>query len=148
MQKQPMSLIHARRLYEKSATYSNHKKFSVALDALWAAERTVTKYHKEIGIDCAAVIRDYYANGPKGPALLVLVACNGSGWRRGIYLCMVEDENTEPMFFLDDGISFAHIETFTEGESRQWQFPWKREHHMPLAVSYAEEAALNLLSGD
>lgn len=148
MQKQPMALIHSRRLYNKSATYSTQQQISVDFDSLWAAENTVVKFHKAIGIDCAAVIRDYYTNGPKGPALLVLVACNGSGWRRGIYLCMVEDENTEPMFFLDNGDSFAHIEVFTEGTTKQWQFPWRKEHHMPLAISYAEEAALNLLSGD
>lgn len=139
--------INHRSYYSGSATYSQGARIACEYDQLWNAELTVQKFHEEIGLAVTAVIRDYYIDGPSGPALLVIVGTTGEGWRKGFYLAMVESPNDEPMFLIDDGETFAHIETICRmTNSRQWQYPWPKNRHMPAGVEYAEEAALNLLA--
>lgn len=119
---------------------------SVEYDQLWEAENTVKKFHRDIGLSCCAVMRDFYTNGPSGPALLVLVATDGSAWQRGVYLCLVENADKEPMFFLDDGENFAYREAISGlPDLKQWRFPWPHTKHMPAIVQSAELAAINLL---
>ena len=144
---QHMWNINHRSHYASSASYSQGRSITCEFDQLWKAEDTVKKFHGNIGLAVTAVIRDYYIDGPSGPALLVIVGTTGEGWRKGLYLALVESPEIEPMFLLDDGESFGHIETISnDPTARQWQYPWPSNRHMPAAVSYAEEAALNLLA--
>lgn len=144
---QILSNINHRSHYASSASYTQGASISCEFDKLWEAEKTVQKFHSDIGLAVTAVIRDYYIDGPTGPALLVIVGTTGEGWRKGFYLAMVESPDVEPMFLLDDGESFAEIETICQlTDKRQWQYPWPTKRHMPAGVSYAEKAALNLLA--